>query len=218
MLIVVFDQTVTHATYIQNIYTVGSCVWAVVVGSLMRYNGRIKWYGVLFGAPLSLLGVGLMIHFRESGVNIGYIIMCQIFIAFGGGTLVICEQMTLMAVGSQADIPALIAMESMVVNIGSAIGSSIAGALWMDLFPAKLTKYLPEDAMSNFSKIYGDLNVQASYPKGSAARNAINRSYSEAQRIMLIVSTCLHVTTIVTTWFWEDLNIKEIKQVKGRVF
>ena len=218
MLVVVFNQTVTHATYIQNIYTVGSCFWAVVVGIVIRYNGRLKWHAVYFGAPLSLLGVGLMIKFREPDVNIGYIIMCQIFIAFGGGTLVICEQMTLMAVGSQADIPALIAMESMVVNIGNAIGSTIAAALWMDLFPAKLKKYLPVDALANFASIYGDINVQASYPKGSAARTAIDRSYSEAQRIMLITSTCLHVTTIFTTLFWEDVNVKEIKQVKGRVF
>lgn len=32
-----------------------------------------------------------MIHFRQPDINIGYIVMCQIFIAFARGTLVICQ-------------------------------------------------------------------------------------------------------------------------------
>lgn len=218
MLVVVFNQSTTDATYIQNIYTVGSCFWSVIVGVIIRYNGRLKWLALYFGAPLGLLGVGLMIKFREPDVNIGYIIMCQIFIAFGGGTLVICEQMTIMAVSSQAEIPALLAMEAMVSNIGNAIGSTIAAVFWQAEFPVKLKEYLPADALPNLAAIYGDINVQSSYPIGSPARDAINRSYSETQRLMLITSTCLHVTTIFTIAFWENINVKKIKQVKGRVF
>ncbi|GMG03760.1 unnamed protein product [Aspergillus oryzae] len=130
MLVVVFNQSVTQATYITNIYSVGSCFWAVLMGILIRYNGRLKWQALYFGVPITILGVGLMIKFREPGVNIGYIVMCQIFIAFGGGTLVICEQMTVMAVSSQQHIPAVLAMESMFINIGSAVGTTIATALW----------------------------------------------------------------------------------------
>ncbi|KAJ5086236.1 hypothetical protein NUU61_007543 [Penicillium alfredii] len=157
MLIVVFSQSTTHATYISNIYTIGSCFWSVVVGIIIRFNGRLKWHALYFGAPLSLLEVGLMIKFCEAGVNIGYIIMCQISIAFGGGTLVIREQMTIMAVSSQQDTPSLLAMESMFINIEQAVGSTIAATLWQGIFPVKLQEYLPADAMSNFAQIYGKL-------------------------------------------------------------
>ena len=87
MLIVVFNQSVTNATYISNIYTIGSCFWALVVGIIIRFNGRLKWLALYFGVPITILAVGLLIKFRQPDTNIGYIVMCQIFIAFGGGVV-----------------------------------------------------------------------------------------------------------------------------------
>lgn len=50
-----------------------------------------------------ILGTGLMCHFRaDRAYGLGPIIMCQIFIAFAGGTLVICEEMAVMAAVSAA--------------------------------------------------------------------------------------------------------------------
>ena len=43
MLIVVFNSSVSVATYIRNIYTIGPCFWRVVMGIIIRYNGRLKW-------------------------------------------------------------------------------------------------------------------------------------------------------------------------------
>ncbi|KAF9885567.1 hypothetical protein FE257_012773 [Aspergillus nanangensis] len=217
LLIVVFRQSVTNATYLTNIYTIGSSFWSVVLGILIIYWGRLKWYAFGFGVPITILGVGLMIHFREAGVNIGYIVMCLIFIAFGGGTLVICEQMTVMAVSSQQHIPAVLAMEAMITSIGSSVGSTIASAMWQGIFPKKLAEYLPADAMPDLTKIYGSLVVQSSYADGSEARIAIDRSYSETQRLMLIAATCLYLITWASVAMWRDINVKGMKQVKGRV-
>lgn len=218
MLLVVYNQDVTRASYISNIYTVGSSFWALVMGVIVRYNGRLKWQALYFGVPMSILGVALMIHFRHPGVDIGYIVMCQIFIAFGGGTLVICEQMTVMAVSRQQDIPAILAAEGMFISVGSAIGSSIAGAMWTGIFPKKLQENLPVEAMSNFAAIYGDVETQYGYPVGSPERDAINLSYSQTQRLMLITATCLYAITIVSVMMWKNVNVKKLNQVKGRVF
>ncbi|KAL4763470.1 major facilitator superfamily domain-containing protein [Aspergillus foveolatus] len=218
MLLVVYNQDVTKASYISNIYTVGSSFWAIVMGVVIRYNGRLKWQALYFGVPVTILGVALMIHFRHAGVNIGYIVMCHIFIAFGGGTLVICEQMTVMAVSRQQDIPAILAAESMFIYIGSAVGSSIAAAMWTGIFPAKLKENLPADALPNLATIYGDITAQYGYAVGSPERDAINLSYSQTQRLMLITATCLYSVTLVSVLLWKDVNVKNIHQVKGRVF
>jgi MFS family permease len=85
---VVPDLDITETTYIGNIYSIGSCLWAFAAGILIARTGRFKAQALYFGVPVSLLGAGLMIHFRQPDVNIGYIVMCQIFIAFAGGTLV----------------------------------------------------------------------------------------------------------------------------------
>ncbi|KAJ9634441.1 uncharacterized protein PV06_10572 [Exophiala oligosperma] len=210
--IVLFRQSITQATYIGNIYTIGSCFWSLVIGICLKVNGRIKWYALFFGVPMTILGVGLMIHFRQPGVHIGYIVMCQIFVAFGGGTLVIAEQMTVMAVSTHQHIPAVLAMEGLVAYVGSSIGQAIAAAMWTGIFPQKLLEYLPASAQPDFASIYGDLTVQASYPVGSPTRIAIDKSYGDTQRLMLIAATSLYTITLVSTALWKDIDVKKMKQ------
>jgi len=216
-LIVVNNQTITHANYITNIYSIGACFWAIVVGALIRYTGRFKWLALYFGVPVTILGVGLMIHFRQPDVNIGYVIMCQIFIAFAGGTLVICEQMAAMAAASHQHVAVVLAVESMFSSIGGAIGSTIATAIWNGVFPEALAKYLPASAQADLTEIYGSLEVQASYPVGSPTRNAINHAYGDAQRDLTIAATAVLSIAVVSVAVWRDIQVKDFKQVKGRV-
>ncbi|KAL1297323.1 hypothetical protein AAFC00_004871 [Neodothiora populina] len=212
LLIVLFDESVTNATYIGNIYTIGSCAWTLLLGVMMRYYGRVKHYALFFGVPVTILGVGLMIKFRQPDVNIGFIVMTQIFIAFGGGTLVICEQITVMAVCAHNAVSAVLACEAVVASIGSSIGLAIAGAMWTSIFPVKLAQNLPADSLADLDSIYGDITVQSSYPMGSPTRDAINLSYGQTQRLMLITATCLYSITLVSTMFWRDIDVKKMKQ------
>ncbi|KAH0035365.1 MFS general substrate transporter, partial [Aureobasidium melanogenum] len=215
MLIVVFNTSVRDATYILNIYTIGATFWCLVVGVVIRYNGRLKWIALYFGLPVNLLGVGLLIYFRHPDTNIGFIVMCQIFIAFGGGTLVICEQMTVMAISAQQNIPAILAFEFMIANIGSSIGSAIAAAMWTGLFPTNLAEYLPASALPDLQSIYGDLTIQSSYAVGSPERDGINKAYGETQKLMCVASTCLYATIILWVSLWREINVKGMKQTKG---
>ncbi|KAI4748687.1 siderophore iron transporter-like protein mirB [Aureobasidium sp. EXF-12298] len=215
MLIVVFNTSVRDATYILNIYTIGATFWCLVVGVVIRYNGRLKWIALYFGVPVNILGVGLLIYFRHPNTNISFIVMCQVFIAFGGGTLVICEQMTVMAVSTQQNIPAILAFEFMIANIGSSIGSAIAAAMWTGLFPVNLAKYLPASALPDLQTIYGDLTVQSSYAIGSPERDGINKAYGETQKLMCVAATCLYATIIVWVSLWREINVKGMKQTKG---
>ncbi|CRK26550.1 hypothetical protein BN1723_018434, partial [Verticillium longisporum] len=97
MLLVVWNQGVEKTTYIINIYRTGSCFFGIVVGLLIRYTGRFKPFALYFLIPLMMLGVGLMIEFRQPDQNIGYVIMTQILIAFAGGPIVLCGEMAMMA-------------------------------------------------------------------------------------------------------------------------
>ncbi len=214
---VVGGLTLTQATYVGNTYSVGSCFWSLVVGVLIRWTGRFKWLALYFGLPLTIIGVGLMIEFRQPGVNVGYIVMCQVFIAVGGGTLVICEQMAVMAATSHQYIAVVLAVEAMFASVGGAIGSTIAAAIWTGVFPKRLADYLPPESQANLTTIYGDLATQLSYPVGSPTRDAINRAYGDAQKMMLIASTAILVLAIAATAVWRDIKVSDFKQTKGRV-
>jgi hypothetical protein len=214
---VVPNLNITQSSYVAQIYSIGSCFWAIIVGVLIRWTGRFKWLALYFGVPITMLGVGLMLEFRQPDVNIGYIIMCQIFIAFGGGALVICEQMAAMAAVPHQYIAVVIAIEGMFANVGGAIGLTVASAVWQGVFPVKLAEYLPEEAMVNFTQIYGQLPVQKSYPVGSPTRDAINRAYGDAQKNMLIGGTAILIVSFFSVLVWRDIKVKDFKQVKGNV-
>jgi MFS family permease len=217
-LVVVQNQTITHASYITNIYSIGSCFWAVIVGLLIRYSGRFKWLPLYFGVPMSVLGVALMVVFRQPNVNIGYIIMCQIFIAFGGGTTVITQQLAATAAVDHGSVAVVLAIQYAFANVGGAIGQSISAAIWTGVFPDRLMRYLPEDAIENFASIYGDMTVQSSYPWGSPARSAINQAYGDAQHYMLIGGACFLAFGFFFVLIWRDISVKHSKQTKGNVF
>lgn len=208
----------TISRYVAQIYTIGSCLWSFPVGIAIRWNGRFKWVALYFGLPLTILGVGLMINFRQPNVNIGYIIMCQIFIALSGGALVICEQLAAMAATSHQYVAVVLAIEGMFSSVGGAIGSTIAAAIWTGTFPQELQKRLPPSAQDALVEIYGDLTTQLSYPRGSAARIAIDAAYGEAQKYMLIGVTAILALAVVAVLMWRNINVKQFKQVKGMVW
>lgn len=214
---VVNGLTITESSYVGNIYSIGSCFWAIIVGLLIRKTGRFKWLALYFGVPVTMLGVGLMIKFRQPDVNIGYIIMCQIFIAFAGGTIVITEQTAVMAAASHQYVAVVLAVEAMFSAIGGAIGLTVSAAIWQSVFPDKLKEYLPEESMKNFTDIYEQLNVQLSYPIGSPTRIAIQKAYGDGQRAMLIGGTAVLVVCVAAVAMWRDINVKNIKQVRGNV-
>jgi MFS family permease len=214
---VVNGLDMTKSSYIMNIYSIGSCFWSLVVGLLIRVTGRFKWLALYFGVPVTMLGVGLMAAFRQPDVNIGYLIMCQIFIAVAGGTLVICEQMAVMAATTHQYIAVVIAIEGMFSNVGGAIGSTVAGAIWNGVFPQRLAEYLPAESQANLTSIVASLPTQLSYPIGSPTRIAIQHAYGDAQRIMIIASTVIQIASLISVIVWRDIKVTDFKQVKGRV-
>ncbi|PSK56444.1 hypothetical protein B9Z65_6068 [Elsinoe australis] len=216
-LIVVNNQSITNASYIRNIYSIVACFWSVIVGLLIKFSGRFKAAVLYFGVPTSILGVALMVAFRQPDVNIGLIVMCQILISVGGGTTVICQQIAVMAATTHQNIAVALAIQYAFSSVGGAIGSSISAAVWTSVFPDRLLTYLPPESQGNFTQIYGDMTVQSSYPVGSPTRDAISRAYGDAQHYMLITATCF----LAFGWFfvliWKDIGVKKNKQVKGLV-
>ncbi|KAM6509563.1 hypothetical protein FALCPG4_017215 [Fusarium falciforme] len=216
LLIVVFRQSITHATYITNIYYIGSTVSSLMLGIILRRFGRIKYFALCVGVPLVMLGVGLMIKFRTAESHIGYIILCQIFVAFGGGILYPLEHITLMAVSDHEHVPALLAVESAFAETGKGIGYALAGAIWTGMFKDRLVGYLPQAEQSQVDEIYGSINVQSSYPAGSPGFEAIAHAYGDTQRAILITSVGILVATLASTACWKDIDVKKMKQLRDR--
>lgn len=165
---------------------------------------------------LEVLGVGLMVHFRQPYQSIGWVIMCQIFIAFGGGSLIICEEMAVMAAAPHENVASMLALIGVFSSIGGAIGQAISAAIYTKKFPQALAHALPGNATLN-TELYGSLPTQLSYAFGTPERTAVVYAYGVSQWYLTIAATCFLFPCFFFIGMWKDFKVKELRQVKGLV-
>lgn len=213
---VVYDTSVAEAGYINSTFQVVSGVELLIVGFLIRWSGRYKWV-LMWGVPLFILGIGLMIYFRMPNRGIGFIVMCQIFTSLGGGVIIGGQQVAVAATVSHDEVAAAMAVLSFISTIGGAIGNSISGAIWTNTFPGKLQKFLPESVQDQWQSIYDDIDMQLSFPVGSPERDAIIKTYASTQKLMLIAGTCIMALALGWMMMVKNVNLKKNNQVKGIV-
>lgn len=213
---VVHQMTVSQAGYVANVYTIGSCLWGLVVGWLIRKTDRFKWLA-LAAVPVQILGGGLMVIFRQPHTPVFFVVLCQVLIAIGGGTLVCTMQMAVMAVAKHGEVASLIALLGLSSAVGSGVGSSVSGAIWTNTVYVELLRLLPEDAKDLAGEIYENLELQLSYPVGSPVREATMRAYAIAQRRMVLAGLLTLFIAIPAVSVWRDVRVSQFRQVKGRV-
>lgn len=214
---VVYETDVATAGYISNTFSVVSFVFLFVAGWLIRVTGRFKWI-LWVCVPLYILGLGLMIHFRQPGGYIGYIVMCEIFFSVAGSVFILCVQLAVLAAVDHQHVAAVLSLLFVMGSMGDAVGSAISGAIWTNTFLPQLEKALPESSMDNLYLIYESLPEQLSYPVGSPTRDAIVQAYGYAQTRMLAAGTAFMVLGFVWVGIMRNLNVKTMTQTKGNVF
>lgn len=213
--LVVYNLNYTEVGYMSEIYNVGSCFWGVVFGLYVRFTKHFKYFSLFFGLPLLMLGAGLMIYFRGSDQGIGYIVMCQIFIAFGGGTLVIAQDMAVMASADHDGVPMLLAILGLSSSVGGAIGQAVSAAIYANTFPQALLRALPESAKADYLTIYeGGYTVQTTYAVGTEIRDAIDYAWGYNQKYSCISALAILILAIPAIAVWKNYNVDR-KQNKG---
>jgi hypothetical protein len=146
--------------------------------------------------------------------------MCQIFIAFGGGTIVITQQLAVMSAAPHQNVAAVLAFIGLFSSIGGGIGSAISGAIWTNTVPGELERLLPDNLKAQAFTIYGDITQQLAYPMGSPARMAIQEAFGVAQKRMCICATAVLVLAWIWVAIWKDIPVGGMegkKNLKGRV-
>lgn len=213
---VVHNLGISQAGYVSGVWDVVGGIWCFFVGILVRKTGHFKWL-LMAAVPLDILGTGLLIYFRSPRFSVGYVIMCQVFIAFSGGTIILLQQTSIMAAVDHTRIAAVLALLGLFGYMGGAIGSAISGAIWTNTVPQALEKYLPEYALVNATDIYGSLEIQLSYPIGDEVRDAIIKVYGIGQRNMCIAGLVVMIVSLLWVAMIRDINVKTTKQTKGVV-
>ncbi len=214
---VVYALPISEASYMVQIYNVGSTFWGVVFGVWIRYTKHFKYTCLFFGLPLMMLGAGLMVYFRGADKPIGYLIMCQIFIAFGGGTLVIGQDMAVMSAADRSGIAMMLSLISLASSVGGAIGDAVAGAIFSATFPTALARALPVDMQGQATSLYlGGYTTQEMFVPGTPVRVAIDYAWAEYERYAAIAAVSSLVIGIPAIAVWKNYRVDK-QQNKGTV-
>ncbi|KAK8096146.1 hypothetical protein PG999_014168 [Apiospora kogelbergensis] len=214
---VVNGLSIAEAGYISHTFDVVSGVLLLIVGYLIRRTGRFKWL-LYIAVPLYILAQGLMIYFRRPNQSVGFLVMCQIFISIGGSVFIIIEQLAILATVDHQHVAAVLALLNVVGTVGGAMGATISGAIWTNIFPGALARFLPPADLASLDAIYEDLPTQLSYALGSDTRVAIQEAYGYTQTRMLAAGTGVIGLALIWMLLIRNIDLTKVPQVKGMVF
>ncbi|CAM1502212.1 Fc.00g041960.m01.CDS01 [Cosmosporella sp. VM-42] len=137
-LLYIIDVVLADMTTLQNRAIItGINSTPTIATTAIRYFGQYKWPSFA-GIPFCVLGTALLIHFRTLSSSVGYLVMCQLFNGISSGIWTMTAQLAVMSTVNHQEVAVALALWSMFVSIGAAIGIDIAGALWTSIFPTEL--------------------------------------------------------------------------------
>ncbi|EAT82205.1 hypothetical protein HBH56_107270 [Parastagonospora nodorum] len=216
---IVQGKSAVTAGNIVRVFSFTSTISSVVVSLMIKYTAHYKYY-VTLGSVIYIMGLGLMLEYRQESASTATLIGTQIAVGIGGGFLNVPVQLGVQASASHQQVAAATTVWLTILEVGGAVGSAISGAIWSTYVPSKLLAYLPPDVPS--APIFASLTVAGNYtmyPVGTPERIAINRAYQETMRYLLIAAVCAAAPILPLSFFLKNYKLDQMKQpVEGRVF
>ncbi|KAG5639035.1 hypothetical protein H0H81_007648 [Sphagnurus paluster] len=236
--VVVKPWSLVNVTYFIQTQTVALTVFGISAGLAMRFIRRYK-VGLLnqpvkkfistttiqvlliVGLAIRLLGVGLMIHSRGANGSDAELVWTQLLQGIGGGFAAVASQVGAQASVPHSDVAMVTATVLLVTEIGGAIGSAVAGAIWTNLMPGKLAKYLPFVSDEDRTELFGSIVNALAYPRGSPIREGVIQAYDDVMKVMTIAATVVAVFPLILALFmpnWylgDNQNAVENVDLKG---
>ncbi|BAP69709.1 siderophore iron transporter ARN1 [Kluyveromyces marxianus] len=203
ILIVAVDQSNKAATRITSISTFTSTVFSPFFALFVTRITRLKPY-IILGCSLWMVAMGILFHFRSGQHSDNGIIGA--LVVWGIGTTMFTYPVTvsIQSVTSHEHMATVTALSYTMYRIGSAVGSSVSGAIWTQLLYKQLLKHLGGDA-ELAAKFYGaPLTYVALYPWDSPIRQSVVQAYRYVQKYEVLVALVFTVPLFVLSLCLRD--------------
>jgi hypothetical protein len=111
------------------------------------------------------------------------------------------------------DLATVTAAGLLFAEIGNAIGTAIAGAIWRNIMPGQLNKHLLPLGVNSttIDQIYGSITIAATFPEDSPIRAGIVDSYKHVMTILLACATAIAVVPIIAAFFIENIKLGDVQ-------
>ncbi len=184
---VAFNQSDKSAIRITALYSFCSTLAGIFVGIAVYRVRRLKPF-ILFGTCLSLVAMGLMIHYRGGVGTHSGIIGAQVLLGIAGGFFPYAAQASIQAATSHEHIAVVTGLYLSTYNIGGAIGNAVSGVVMSQAVGEQLRARM--DKGLAFEWYAHPLELLNAFPPGTPERDAAIEAYKYFQRIVCIVGAC----------------------------
>lgn len=207
VLIVAVNESVKSATRITSLASFVGVVGGFFFGLFIVYAKRLKWF-MVFGTCMWLVALGILLHFRSgldahSGIIGGVCLM-----GFGTTFFTYPINVSMQSCVSHEHMAVITALGYSLYRVGSAIGSSVSGAVWSQILPGKINEQMAQADFTNQTAIAlaynAPLTFVEDYPWHTTGRDALAQAYREIQWILILIAMLLCVPMIVMTLFTRD--------------
>ncbi len=142
-----------------------------------------------------------MIHSRGVHGSTAELVWTQILQGMGGGFAAVCSTVASQAAVPHVDMAITTAMVLLWTEIGGAIGSAVAGAIWTNTMPDKLALHLPTVDQATRDELFGSITSILTLPFDDPVRQGVIAAYGDVMKLLLIVATVLSVLPLLFSFF-----------------
>ncbi|CAK7234108.1 ferrioxamine B transporter [Sporothrix curviconia] len=199
-----FGFSVAAATRISSLYGFVNAVVCPFLGFAVYKTRHLKYF-VVFGALVYTAAIGMLIHYRGSPTTDGLhtsragIIGAEVVFGVGGGVLFYAAQAALQVQIKHEHLAAVTGVSLAFHYIGSALGATLAGALWTQLLPSRLEANLASINSTLPAIAYANplVDIVPVYALGTPERTGVIVAYQSIQRILCITGIALSVPIVL---------------------
>lgn len=196
VLLVAFDSSILSASRITSVYSFVCVITGTLLGFAIVKARRTKPF-IVFGICCWFLSFGLLIYFCGNSGSTRGIVGSLCLLGFGSGFFTYTTQASVQAATkTHARMAVITALYLSIYSIGSAVGSSISGAIWTKVLPKEI--YGTMDS-SLAAKAYGSPTIFIlDNAWGTPARAGLVEAYRYVQKILCTVGLCFCIPLLIS--------------------
>ncbi|KAL4790681.1 major facilitator superfamily domain-containing protein [Aspergillus venezuelensis] len=215
VLIVSFNQSNLSATRIASLYSFASVITGCILGAIVIKVRRLKPF-IVAGTCLFTVSFGILYHFRGGASQRSYagVVAGEILLGIAGGMFPYPAQASIQMATKHEHLAIVTALFLSSYNIGSALGSSISGAIWTQTLLPTLSTTLGNSTLA--ADIFADpFSFTLLNPVGTQSRDLVVAAYTDTQRLLCVTGLCLTVPLLVFACCLRDPVLGRKQSLEG---
>lgn len=197
------------ATYFANTQSLCLTVFGIAAGILSWWLKRYKWI-LIGGSCIRLLGIGLMIRYREASSSTFQIVMPQVIQGLGGGLLGVTLQVAAQVSVRHQYVAMVTAFVLLMTEIGGACGTAILGSLQSTYLLPQMEQRLGALGVSQTDILAAYASpFSATWAFGTPERDAFIGAWNYYVRVGLIIAAGVSAVPIICSFFLTDRKLGE---------